>query len=144
MRMMWNDIIEDGVTFPETDVLSKDIFNQMISQQDAINCMYVDKTLVGYYILHPNNIGRCSHVANASYVLDKTMREKHLVEHSIKTAKESDFRGMQFNAIVESNKSALHTYKSLGFKEVGMIPQGFRLKDGSYSNMYIVLYLSLL
>lgn len=73
-----------------------------------------------------------------------TMREKHLVEHSIKTAKESDFRGMQFNAIAESNKSALHTYKSLGFKEVGMIPQGFRLKDGSYSNMYIVLYLSLL
>lgn len=106
--------------------------------------MYVDKTLVGYYILHPNYIGRCSHVANASYVLDKTMREKHLVEHSIKTAKESNFRGMQFNAIVECNKSALHTYKSLGFKEVGMIPQGFRLKDESYSNMYIVLYLSLL
>ena len=77
-----------------------------------------------------------------------TMREKHLEkylgDHSIKTAKESHFRGMQFNAIAESNKSALHTYKSLGFKEVGMIPQGFRLKDGSYSNMYIVLYLSLL
>ena len=77
-----------------------------------------------------------------------TMREKHLEkylgDHSIKTAKESDFRGMQFNAIAESNKSALHTYKSLGFKEVGMIPQGVRLKDGSYSNMYIVLYLSLL
>lgn len=73
-----------------------------------------------------------------------TMREKHLVEHSTKTAKESDFRGMQFNAIAESNKSALHTNKSLGFKEVGMIPQGVRLKDGSYSNMYIVLYLSLL
>lgn len=50
--------------------------------------MYVDKILVGYYILYPNNIGRCSHVANASYVLDKTMREKYLVEHSIKTAKE--------------------------------------------------------
>lgn len=77
-----------------------------------------------------------------------TMREKHLekylVEHSIKTTKESDFRSLQFNANVECNKSALHTYKSLGFKEVGMIPQGFRLKDESYSNMYIVLYLSLL
>lgn len=88
MRMMWNDIIEDGVAFPGTDVLSKEIFNQIISQQDAVNYMYVDKILVGYYILYPNNIGRCSHVANASYVLDKTMREKYLVEHSIKTAKE--------------------------------------------------------
>ena len=147
MRMMWNDIIEDGVAFPGTDLLSKKIFNQMIFQQNAVNCMFVDGILAGYYILHPNNIGRCSHVANASYVLDKTMRGKHLgkylVEHSIKTAKELDFRGMQFNAVVESNKPALHIYKSLGFKEVGMIPQGFRLKDGSYSNMYI-LYLSLL
>lgn len=129
------------------ELLDKEVFNQMISQQDAVNCMYVDEILVGYYILHPNNIGRCSHVANASYVLDKTMRGKHLgkylVEHSIKTAKELDFRGMQFNAVVESNKPALHIYKSLGFKEVGMIPQGFMLKDGSYSNMYI-LYLSLL
>lgn len=88
MRMMWNDIIEDGVAFPRTDVLSKEIFNQMISQQDVVNYMYVDKILVGYYILYPNNIGRCLHVANASYVLDKTMREKYLVEHSIKTAKE--------------------------------------------------------
>lgn len=147
MRMMWNDIIEDGVAFPGTDLLSKEIFNQMISQQDAVNCMFVDEILAGYYILHPNNIGRCSHVANASYVLDKTMRGKHLgkylVEHSIKTAKELNFRGMQFNAVVESNKPALHIYKSLGFKEVGMIPQGFMLKDGNYSNMYI-LYLSLL
>ena len=50
---------------------------------------------------------------------------------------------MQFNAVVESNKSALHIYKSLGIKEVGMIPGVFMLKDGSYSNMYI-LYLSLL
>lgn len=147
MRMMWNDIIKDGIAFLGIDLLDKEVFNQMISQQAAVNCMYVDEILVGYYILHPNNIGRCSHVANASYVLDKTMRGKHLgkylVEHSIKTAKELDFRGMQFNAVVESNKPALHIYKSLGFKEVGMIPQGFMLKDGSYSNMYI-LYLSLL
>ena len=62
---------------------------------------------------------------------------------TIKTAKELNFRGIQFNAVVESNKPALHIYKSLGFKEVGMIPGGFMLKDGSYSNMYI-LYLSLL
>ena len=87
---------------------------------------------------------RNNQVLNLVVIMREKHLEKYLVEHSIKTAKESDFRGMQFNAIAESNKPALHTYKSLGFKEVGMIPQGFRLKDGSYSNMYIVLYLSLL
>ena len=40
--------------------------------------MIVDGQMVGYYILHPNNIGRCSHVANASYVLSKEMRGRHL------------------------------------------------------------------
>ena len=147
MRRMWNEIIDDGVAFPGLELLEETIFNKMMSEQDAVNCMIIDDQVVGYYILHPNNIGRCSHVDNASYVLDKSVRGKHLgkylVEHSIKTAKELNFRGMQFNAVVESNKPALHIYKSLGFKEVGMIPGGFMLKDGSYSNMYI-LYLSLL
>ena len=147
MRRMWNVIIDDGVAFPGLELLEEDVFNKMLSEQDAVNCMIIDDQVVGYYILHPNNIGRCSYVANASYVLDKSVRGKHLgkylVEHSIKTAEELNFRGMQFNAVVESNKPAIHIYKSLGFKEVGMISGGFMLKDGSYSNMYI-LYLSLL
>lgn len=147
MKEMWNVIIEDGVAFPGLDLLSQDEFDEMIKNQDAVNCMIDEDQVVGYYILHPNNIGRCSHVANASYILDKRIRGKHLgkelVGHSIQEAKRLGFRGMQFNAVVESNIPALKIYKSLGFKEVGMIPGGFRLKDGTYSNMYI-LYLSLI
>ncbi|GMA55150.1 hypothetical protein GCM10025857_65070 [Alicyclobacillus contaminans] len=46
--------------------------------------------------------------------------------------------GMQFNAVVTSNKPAIHTYQQNGFEIVGTIPAGFRLKDGSYSDMYIM------
>lgn len=65
-----------------------------------------------------------------------------LVKHSIEMAKELGFKGIQFNAVVESNYAAIHIYKKVRFKEIGMIPNGFMLKDGSYSNMYI-MYLSL-
>ena len=50
---------------------------------------------------------------------------------------------MQFNAVVAGNTAALRIYRQAGFETVGMIPGGFRLKDGSYSDMY-VLYRSLL
>lgn len=146
MRQMWNVIIEDGVAFPGMELLKENEFESMLKHQDVVYCMIVDQHVVGYYILHPNNIDRCSHVANASYILDKDMRGKHLgeflVKHSIEMAKELGFKGMQFNAVVESNYAARHIYKKVGFKEVGMIPNGFMLKDGSYSNMYI-MYLPL-
>lgn len=146
MRQMWNVIIEDGVAFPGMDLLEENEFENMLKHQEAVYCMIADQHVVGYYILHPNNIGRCSHVANASYILDKNMRGKHLgeflVKHSIEMAKELGFKGMQFNAVVENNYAARHIYKKVGFKEVGVIPNGFMLKDGSYSNMYI-MYLPL-
>ncbi len=146
MKNLWNIILEDGVAFPGIDIYDTDSFRKMLLQQTAVNCMILDGQLAGYYILHPNNIGRCSHVANASYVLDKSFRGKHLgkflVESSIKAAEEKGFRGLQFNAVVTSNLPALHIYNEIGFQTVGTIPGGFRLKDGTYSDMY-VMYLPL-
>lgn len=146
MKDQWNIILEDGVAFPGTDLYDTDSFATMLSEQTAVNCMILDGQEVGYYVLHPNNIGRCSHVANASFVLDKSVRGKHLgkhlVQHAIDTAKEKGFRGFQFNAVVASNLPALHIYHELGFQTIGMIPGGFLLKNGTYSDMYI-LYLQL-
>ena len=34
--------------------------------------------LVDLYILHPNNVGRCGHIANASYAVDSAVRGKHM------------------------------------------------------------------
>ena len=42
---------------------------------------------IGLYILHPNNIGRCGHLSNASYAVKKGQRGLHigekLVRHSL-------------------------------------------------------------
>lgn len=97
-----------------------------------------DGEILGLYILHPNNVGRCSHIANASYAVSSKARGKHigqkLVLDSIEKAKELDFIILQFNAVVEDNLSARHLYEKLGFKQLGVIPKGFRLDNDEFVN----------
>ena len=66
-----------------------------------------------------------------------------LVTDCIKRAPEFDFKILQFNAVVASNKAALHLYKKLGFIQLGIIPKGFLLKDGTYEDI-IPHYLTLI
>jgi len=98
-----------------------------------------DGKVYGLYILHPNNVGRCGHICNASYAVSSDARGKHIGEQLVKDClqkgKELGFRVLQFNAVVESNVHARHLYERLGFKQLGTIPGGFRMKDGHYENI---------
>ena len=47
---------------------------------------------------------------------------------------------MQFNAVVDSNKAALHLYESLGMQRIGTIPGGFRNGDGEDEDMHIFFW----
>ena len=77
-------------------------------------------SIVGLYILHPNNIGRCGHLANASYAVDSRYRGQHigelLVKHCIAKAGELGFRILQFNAVVATNVQVTAIRKSLSLR----------------------------
>lgn len=60
-----------------------------------------------------------------------------LVSDCLVQAKKLGFRLMQFNAVVENNIHARHLYERLGFVKVGTVPGGFRMKDGSYQNIWL-------
>ena len=53
-------------------------------------------TVYGLYILHPNNVGRCGHICNASYAVRKDCRGMHigqqLVEDCLETQKKAALR----------------------------------------------------
>lgn len=144
LTKLWNEITEDGVYFPGEEILSLEQATRMFAQQTAVMCAVEGDELLGFYILHPNNVGRCSHVANASYGVAAHLRGKGigraLVENSLKTAMEKGFRGLQYNAVVATNVSAIGLYESIGFKRVGKIRGGYRDKSGKYQDMYIFYY----
>ena len=144
---IWNEIVEDGAAFPQLEILDEKTGEEFFQSQSYTG-IAVDKNgeVVGLYILHPNNIGRCGHLCNASYAVKKDLRGRHigeiLVRDCMKTAKELGFRILQFNAVVKSNKPALALYKKLGFVQLGVIPNGFLMKDGSFEDIiphYIAL-----
>lgn len=95
--------------------------------------------IYGMYILHPNNVGRCGHICNASYAVDRESRGLHigekLVSDCLAQGKAHGYRVLQFNAVVASNVHARHLYERLGFKQLGTIPGGFRMIDGSYEDI---------
>lgn len=141
MISIWNDIVEDGIAFPQTEMLDIDSGLDFFAHQSftgvAVNIG--NDEILGLYILHPNNIGRCGHISNASYAVERNWRDLHigekLVAHCLQKAKEIGFRVLQFNAVVSTNYGALHLYKKLGFVQLGIIPGGFLLKDGTYQDI---------
>ena len=141
VNAIWNRVVEDGVAFPQTESLNEETGDVFFGQQSFTGVAYDEDTkeIVGMYILHPNNVGRCGHICNASYAVKADCRGQHigesLVEHCMSKGKELGFRILQFNAVVQSNTSALRLYKKLGFTQLGVIPGGFRMKDGTYENI---------
>lgn len=139
MLLIWNEIVEEGIAFPQEETLELNEGIEFFSSQTYAGVAEVDGKIAGLYILHPNNVGRCGHIANASYAVSSEYRGMHigekLVLDSMREAKKSGFSILQFNAVVEGNAPARHLYERLGFKQLGVIPNGFRLKGNQYANI---------
>lgn len=138
---IWNQVVDDGEAFPQEEDLTEQTGNEFFMEQTYTGIAEDTETgeIVGLYILHPNNVGRCGHICNASYAVKKSVRGEHigekLVLDCLRMAKEKSFRILQFNAVVASNTHALHLYKRIGFTPLGVIPGGFRMKDGRYEDI---------
>ena len=136
---IWNEVVTEGIAFPQEECLDMDTGVAFFASQSYTGVAEEDGKILGLYILHPNNVGRCGHICNASYAVASDARGKHigekLVLDCLKKGKEYGFRVLQFNAVVESNVHARHLYERLGFIQLGTIPGGFRMKDGHYENI---------
>lgn len=148
MIRIWNEIVEEGNAFPQEDCLTEDTGGAFFGEQTycAVAEDVESREIYGLYILHPNNVGRCGHISNASYAVSAESRGLHigekLVRNCLAQAKDHGFTILQFNAVVAANMSARHLYERLGFTQLGTIPDGFRLKDGRFEDIcpyYIVL-----
>lgn len=141
MITIWNEVVEEGIAFPQEEPLNqqtgKDFFASQTYSAVAVNTD--TGNICGLYILHPNNVGRCGHICNASYAVSAESRGLHigekLVSDCLIQGKRHGFRVLQFNAVVATNIHARHLYERLGFTQLGTIPKGFRMKDGHYEDI---------
>ncbi|MGF7142235.1 L-amino acid N-acyltransferase YncA [Anaerotaenia torta] len=142
MIEIWNRVVDEANAFPQMNRLTLQEAAEFFASQTYTGVAVLENEVVGLYILHPNNIGRCGHIANASYAVSSSCRGhkvgEKLVCHSLETAKNKGFQLMQFNAVVSTNHAAIHLYEKIGFTRLGVIPGGFLLGDGNYSD--IILY----
>lgn len=141
MIKVWNEVVEGGEAFPQIEPLTLDTAREFFAEQALATVAAIDSKLFGLYILHPNNVGRCAHIANASYAVASSARGvglgRALVQDSLEQAAKKGFLGLQFNAVVSSNEGAIHLYEDMGFTRVGTIPCGFVNFMGSYEDMHI-------
>lgn len=141
MIRIWNEVVEEGVAFPQEEFLNSETGRSFFAEQTYSAVAVEEETgkVKGLYILHPNNIGRCGHICNASYAVSADSRGLHigekLVLDCLVQGNAYGFQLLQFNAVVASNLHARHLYERLGFVQIGTIPGGFRMKDGHYEDI---------
>lgn len=141
MVTIWNEVVEEGIAFPQEEFLDEGIGLSFFKAQtySAVAQNSESGEILGLYILHPNNIGRCGHICNTSYAVASKSRGMHvgekLVQDSIIEGKKHSFSVLQFNAVVATNIHARHLYERLGFIQLGVIKKGFRMKDGHFEDI---------
>ena len=102
MTDIWNEVVEQGIAFPQEEPLNEQTAVPFFESQSR-SAVAVDDSgrVVGLYILHPNNVGRCGHICNASYAVASDCRGMHIGEALVcdcmQTAGQLGFRILQFN-----------------------------------------------
>ncbi|MDI9469272.1 MAG: GNAT family N-acetyltransferase [Bacillota bacterium] len=139
MQAIWNEVVAEGLAFPQEEELDAEGAAVFFGEQSHCGVAEAEGRQVGLYILHPNNVGRLGQIANASYAVAAGWRGRgigrRLVVDSLAVAGRMGFRIMQFNAVVATNRAARALYESLGFRQLGEIPDAFRLPDGRYETI---------
>jgi ribosomal protein S18 acetylase RimI-like enzyme len=124
--IMFVDAVARGDGYPHTPPLTREAFEQVWIRPVTLTVgALVEGRLVGAYYLKPNQPGLGAHIANAGYLVDRTLRGtgigRLLVADSIERAPLAGFDAVQFNFVFESNP-ARAMYEELGWRQIGRVP----------------------
>jgi len=61
-----------------------------------------------------------------------------LALHFIDWARTSGYRGIQFNAVVETNHAAVRLWQSLGFEILATVPEAFHHARHGYVGLHVM------
>lgn len=105
-----------------------------------------DGRVIGSAKMGPNRPGRGAHIATASFMVDPGTQKRGvgraMAEYMVAWARTHRYHGVQFNAVVETNRPAVHLWTSLGFEIVGTVPEAFDHRRDGLVGLHVI-YLAL-
>lgn len=142
IRALFNTIVIEGNTYPQTQPLTVEEFNAYWLSRDAFVVRTVEEredvgrnTTVGAFFIKPNFPGRCSHICNAGFIVHPTMRGRGMGrlmgEAMLQLASNLGYSAVMFNLVFETNTASIRLWESLGFEAIGRIPKAAKLDDGT-------------
>jgi L-amino acid N-acyltransferase YncA len=141
---IFDAVVKEGRTYAYPEDLSSDAAQDlwMLKPPSRVVVAVDDETIVGTATMGPNRPGRGAHIATASFMVDPATRSRGvgraLGEHMIGWAAGQGYRGVQFNAVVETNEVAVRLWQSLGFDIIGTVPGAFRHADAGYVGLHVM------
>ncbi|MFC5742091.1 GNAT family N-acetyltransferase [Dyella tabacisoli] len=125
------DVVQARETFPfDPAMTTTQAHSLWIEMPPGLTVVAVDgDRVLGTAKMATNRPGPGSHVSSASFMVAADARGRGvgtaLCRFALDWARECGYAGMQFNAVVESNRSAVELYQRLGFHIVGTVPGAF-------------------
>ncbi len=144
----FQDIVQAGETYAYAPDLTSDAARALwMEQPPGATVVVVDgDEVLGSAKMGPNRPGNGSHIGTASFMVSAAARGRGvgraLGDHVVQWHRDSGFHGIQFNAVVESNRAAVALWQSLGFRIVGTVPEAFRSPTHGLVGLH-VMYLPL-
>jgi L-amino acid N-acyltransferase YncA len=144
----FREIVDAGETYAyPLDLTSEQARDLWLYEPPGQTVVLVeDDRILGSATMGPNRPGRGAHVGTASFMVSSDARGRgvgrRLAEYVVQWHREQGFRGIQFNAVVETNTSAVHLWQSLGFEIVGTVPEAFESRTHGRVGLH-VMYLPL-
>jgi GNAT superfamily N-acetyltransferase len=101
-----------------------------------------DDVVLGSAKMGPNRPSRGSHIATASFMVDPDHGGegvgRALGSYVVDWARAEGYRGMQFNAVVETNAVAVRLWESLGFEILATVPDAFDSRAHGYVGLHVM------
>lgn len=142
---IFSEIVAAGETYAYPDGCSlEDARPWWMEQPPGLTVVAVeDETILGSAKMGPNRPGRGAHVATASFMVDPSRQGKGvgraLATFVLDWARGCGYRSIQFNAVVETNTTAVHLWRSLGFEILATVPEAFDHPDYGLVGLHLMV-----